>query len=88
MQDRQYHQVRVREQPLFGFGASRLCCPRDSSQVPVPSEAAKVIQANSRQVRHFVFGEELLARLDSDHLPLLSFSDAECTITAAMIRLQ
>lgn len=61
------HEVRIREQPLFGFGACRFGSSGDCAQVLVSSEPAKMVQADARQGGHFVFGEDLLARLNTYH---------------------
>jgi hypothetical protein len=71
----QNHQVRVREEPLFGFRSCGLGCARKSSQVAVSREASEMVQADPGQVRDFFFREEFLARLDSDHFVLLTFSE-------------
>ena len=72
VEDGQNHQVRIREQPLLGFRAGGFGHPRQSAQVLILGHGAEVIPADSRQARNLVFGEEFLARLDSDHDSRLS----------------
>jgi hypothetical protein len=64
----QYHQVRVRKEPLFGFGSRGFSGACKGSKVAVAREAPKVVQADPGEVCDFVFREELLARPNSDHL--------------------
>lgn len=61
------HQIRVREEPLFGFGASGLGNARQSAQVLISGEASQVIQTDAGEGGDFVFGKDLLARFDSYH---------------------
>ena len=68
VKDGQNHQIRIREQPLLGFRAGSLSHARQSSEVFILGHRAEVIQADARQARNLVFGEEFLARLDSDHV--------------------
>ena len=69
-------EVGIREQPLFGFGACRFGGSGDGTQMLVPSEAAKMIEAYARQSGYFVFGEDLLAGLDAYHRRPLRCFDA------------
>jgi hypothetical protein len=68
MQNRQNHQVRIREKPLFGFSLSGLSRARNLPKMPISRQASQMIEADAGQARHFVFRKELLTRLDSDHL--------------------
>jgi hypothetical protein len=61
------HQVRVREEPLFGFRAGSFGDASQRSKVPIPGEATQVFQADASQTSNFVFGEDFLARFNSDH---------------------
>jgi hypothetical protein len=69
-------EVGIREQPLFSFGACRFGSSGNGTQMLVSSEAAKMIEAYARQRGYFVFGEDLLARLDAYHSRPLRFFDA------------
>jgi hypothetical protein len=68
VQDRQNHQVRIRKEPLLSFRFCGLGYPGDRAKVPVSSETSKMIKANACQVSDFIFREEFLTRLNSDHL--------------------
>jgi hypothetical protein len=57
----------MRKQPLPRFGAGYASDVSERAEVLVLRKASEVIEADSRQVRYFVFGEELLAGLDPNH---------------------
>jgi hypothetical protein len=68
VENRKNHQVRVREEPLFGFCAG---CFRDAGQrpeMPVAGQAAQVFQADAREGHDFFLGKDLLAGFDSYHV--------------------
>jgi hypothetical protein len=67
VKNRENHEVGISEQPLFGFGTGSFRSAGDCAQMLISREAAKMIQAYARQGRYFVFGEDLLARLDAYH---------------------
>ena len=67
LDDGQDHEVRMRKEPLPGFGAGCWGGARERSEVLVPRKPAQVFNANAGQVGDLVLGEELLARLDSNH---------------------
>ena len=69
-------EVGIREQPLFGFGASGFGGTGDRTQMLVSRDTAKMVQAYARQGRYFGFGEDLLARLDTYHSRPLRCFDA------------
>jgi hypothetical protein len=72
VKNRDNHEVGISKQPLFGFGTGGFRSAGDGAQMLVSSEAAKMIQAYTRQGRYFVFGEDFLARFDAYHVrPLL-----------------
>ena len=64
------HQIGIREEPLLRLRAERLRRVHEPPEIFGRYEAAKVFQANTREVCHFIFREDLLAGLDSDHLNL------------------
>jgi hypothetical protein len=66
-EDGEDHQVRVRKEPLFSFCASSFGDASECSQVTIPGEATQMFQTDASQIGNFIFGEELLARLNSDH---------------------
>jgi hypothetical protein len=68
VKDGQNHQIRIRKQPLLGFRAGSFGHTRQSTQVFILGHRPEVIQADPRQARDLVLGEEFLARLDSDHM--------------------
>jgi hypothetical protein len=72
VKDGENHQIRIREQPLLGFCAGSFGYARQSSEVFILGHRAEVVQANPCQARNLVFGEEFLARLDSDHVSRLT----------------
>jgi hypothetical protein len=61
------HQVRIGEEPLFGFNAGSFGGASNRPEVLVAGQAAQVIHADARQSHHFIFGEYLLAGLNSHH---------------------
>ena len=63
-QRHEHHQIRQREQPLFGLGASCFCRPRYHPQVTAAREVMQMIDANARQAGNFRVREDLLTRLD------------------------
>ena len=65
------HQVRIREEPLLRTRACRFGRADELSEVLVLGEGVQMIEADPREARHFVFGENLLARFDRDHRPRL-----------------
>lgn len=67
VQDREDHEIRIREEQLFGARTGRLRRPGQLAEVPVAGKGAEMVEANAGQTRYLVFGEELLARLDSHH---------------------
>lgn len=67
MQDREDHQIGIREKPLLGFGARGGGYPGKLAKVLVECESAQVVQADSREPDHLVLGKELLAGLDPNH---------------------
>ena len=67
LKDRNDHQFRVGEKPSSGVSASRFSGVHESSEMLVASQAAQVLDANTRQVGDFIFGKNFLARLDSHH---------------------
>src|SRR6185437_3275350 len=67
LKDRNDHQFRVGEEPPSGVSASRFSGVGQSSEMLVASQAAQMLNADARQVGDFIFGENFLARLDSDH---------------------
>ena len=66
------HQIRIREKPLLCFRLCGLGSAGDRSKVPVARQLSQMIQADASQAGDFIFCEELLARLDSDHSALLT----------------
>jgi len=68
IKDGQHHQVRIREQPLLRLGPCRFRRARQEAKMLAARHAAEMLQANARQARNLVFGEELLARLNCDHV--------------------
>jgi hypothetical protein len=74
-QDRQDHQIRIREEQLFRFSACGFGSPGNETQMPASCKIPKMLEANASQAGDFIFGEELLARFDGDHahafLPVL-----------------
>ena len=80
VQDRQHHKVGIREEPLLDALAGRfhvfagrldllsgsLRRARDKSEMLAASHAAQVLQANPREARNLLRGEDLLARFDDD----------------------
>jgi hypothetical protein len=63
-QRHEHHQIRQREQPLFGLGASCFCRSRYHPQVAAAREVMQMIDANARQAGNFRVREDLLTRLD------------------------
>lgn len=76
MKNSDNQEVGIREQPLFGFCASRFGSSGDGTQMLVSGEAAKMVQAYAREGGYFVFGEDLLARFDAYHSRPLRCFDA------------
>jgi len=64
------HQIGVRKEPFLGFRTRGFRDPRDLPQMPVLRQTAEMFQANTGEAHDLVLGEELLARLDSDHTRL------------------
>jgi len=74
IENREDHQIGIREEPLLSFRTRGFGDARKFAQMPVLRETAEVLQANAGEPGNFVLGEELLARLDSYHiLPQTSF---------------
>src|SRR5882757_137757 len=67
MQNREDHQIGIREKPLFGFGASGFGYPGKLAEMLVESESAQVVEADSGKPDHLVLGKELLAGLYPNH---------------------
>jgi hypothetical protein len=67
MENREDHQIGIREKPLFGFGASGFGYPGKLAEMLVESESAQVVEADSGEPDHFVLGELLLARSYPNH---------------------
>src|SRR6476660_5172124 len=59
----QHHQIRERKQPLIRMDTGGFRGPRDESKVAALCKIVHVLDANSRQVRDFGIGENLLASL-------------------------
>jgi hypothetical protein len=68
MQNREDHQVGIREEPLLSADAGGFRGASEFSKVLVMGEGAQVIEANPSEAGYFVLGERLLARLDANHL--------------------
>src|SRR5215831_2015398 len=60
-------QVRVSKKPLSRFGPGGSCCPCQRAQMLALRQGTEMLQADTGQAGHFLFGEELLAGLDPDH---------------------
>src|ERR1700694_617388 len=65
----QHHQVREGEQPLIRMDARGFRGPCDKAKVAALRKIVHVLDANSRQIRDFRIGKNLLARLYGDHGP-------------------
>jgi hypothetical protein len=63
----QHHQVRQRKKPLIRLNSRRFRRSRDEPKVPALGEVVQVVDANPREVGHFVISENLLARFDGNH---------------------
>lgn len=61
IKNRQDHKVRVREEPLLRFRASRFRGARQYAEVLDAGKPPQMLEANPRQARDFILGEELLA---------------------------
>jgi hypothetical protein len=48
MENGQYHQIRISEQPLFRLGAGRLGRPREESETLASRHVPEVLQTNAR----------------------------------------
>jgi hypothetical protein len=68
VQNREDHEIRIREKQLFGARTGGLGRAGQFAEVPIAGQSAEMVQANSGQAGNFVFGEELLARFDSHHV--------------------
>ena len=67
MEHGQDHQVRIAEQPLFGLRTRRFGRAHQLPEMAVAGQSADVLQADPSQANDFIFREDFLARLDSDH---------------------
>jgi hypothetical protein len=67
MENGEYHQIRIGEEPLFRLGAGCLGRPREESQTLASRHVPEVLQTNARQPGDFLFGKELLTRADRGH---------------------
>jgi len=63
---RQNHQVGVGVEPLLSLLSGSFRGARDEAEVFAARERPQVLQTNSRQPRNFFFGEQFLARTNSD----------------------
>ncbi len=79
------HQVGVRKEPLFSFGAGGFCSTGNRSEVLVLRELMQMVGADAREGDHFIFGEDFLARLDSHHHRPPATFDAENKLNAANV---
>jgi hypothetical protein len=61
IEDREHHQVRIREQPLFRLSPCRFRRARQETQMLAARQAAEMLQANAGQARNLIFCEQLLA---------------------------
>jgi hypothetical protein len=67
MQNRENHQVGIREEPLLGSGASGFGRTGELAEVLGERQGAQVVEADSGEPDYFVLGEKLLARSYPDH---------------------
>jgi hypothetical protein len=67
MQNREDHQIGIREKPLLGFGAGGFGYPGKLAKVLAECESAQVVEADSGEPDHLVLGKELLAGLYPNH---------------------
>jgi hypothetical protein len=83
MDDCKDHEIRIGEKPFARTSACSFGSARESAQVFVTGETTEVLEADTGERRNLFFGEELLARLDPDHLAPSVLSDAGRRLTAA-----
>jgi hypothetical protein len=67
VQNREDHQIGIREKPLLGFGARGWGYPGKFAEMLVEGESAQVVEADSGEPDHLVLGKELLAGLYPNH---------------------
>jgi hypothetical protein len=67
MQNRENHQIGIREKPLLGSGSRGFGRPGKLAEMLVECESAQVVEADSGEPDHLVLGKELLARLYPNH---------------------
>jgi len=67
MQNREDHQIGIREKPLLGFGAGSFGYPGKLAKVLVECQGAQVVEADPGEPDHLVLGKELLAGLYPNH---------------------
>lgn len=56
-EDRQDHQIRIREKQLLSFGACGFGGASDKPEVPALGKVSKMLAANARQTGNFIFCE-------------------------------
>jgi hypothetical protein len=60
-------QIRTREQPAFCLPSDGSGSAHDSAEMLAAGHVAKMLDADARQTRNFVFGENLLGGFNGDH---------------------
>ena len=67
VEDSEDHQVRVREQPLFGLLACGSSRALDEAEVLAARKISQMLEANPGQAGDFFLGEDLLAGFHCNH---------------------
>jgi hypothetical protein len=62
-------EVRAREEPAFRVASRSSCCADERTEMLAAGHRSKVLCADTRQLRDFIFGENFLSGFDSDHFP-------------------
>lgn len=68
------HQVRIREKQLFSLRFRRFGHADESAEMFIVGQAPEVIEADPRQLRDFIFGEDFLAPFDPHHVGYLAIA--------------
>jgi hypothetical protein len=60
-------EVRTGEEPAFRVASGGSRCADERTEMLAAGHRSKVLRADTRQLRDFIFGENFLSGFDSDH---------------------